>query len=329
MTLRTEATIVSHQRGAAPLVLHKLTDAAQLAQLVALVKDLACDDSPARRFPGPNPVSLDSTHFPALKKEPYYVCEKTDGVRHLLACCTLLRPAAEPLKLVALVDRAMNAYVLPVARVPKAMFQGTLLDGELVWNRALAHWQFLVFDAVTVSGIPVLNCTLRARLEAARRAVAAYRAEPRDPVRLAIKTFVPCSKMADAEAHLKAAETQYETDGIILTPAISPVVYGRHMGMFKVKFNSRHTVDFLVGGDGRQLCVFDAGRHVQVGTLSSTSPPGGVVECALADRHASVWDLVTVRADKTTANDMFTYQRTLLNMREALTFEHVKAAFAA
>lgn len=317
-----------------PLRLHKVTDADTVATLAAVLKDMACDDVKSSRFPGPNPVSLDTTHFDALRREPYYLCEKTDGVRFLLLCCSLpahavtTRSEAPIVNLVVLVDRALSFYLLPIQKMPKAMFQGSLLDGELAWNRTARRWDFLVFDAIIVSGIPVLNGSLVDRIAASHKALSVYAAVPaKDPVRLGIKTFVPCSRFGDVEAHLATASTSYEIDGVILTPAAAPVVYGRHGGMFKLKFGSRHTVDFVVGQDGRSLAVFDAGAHVTVGALRPeiSAPPGAIAECTRCGD--GTWNLMLLRTDKTTANDMFTYQKTLLNMREKLTIDHVRRLF--
>lgn len=300
----------------------------------AALADLACLDGPARaakhaapaKFPGPNPVSLDTSHFKALGAEPYYACEKTDGVRLLLVCC---RHAG--VNLVALVDRSMAWYLFPLQRVPKALYQGTLLDGELAWNRATDSWDYMVFDAVCVSGVPVLNATLPQRLAAVNRALAGkYAPCERDPARLCIKTFVPCSKPDEVKAHLERAKQSYDVDGLILTPARAPVVYGRHNGMFKLKFGSRHTVDFLVAANGRDLQVFDHGQHAVVGRLAGCTQlaPGCIAECAPHPGAADEWDVVHVRTDKATANDMFTYRKTLLNMRENLDWDAVKRAFS-
>lgn len=317
-----------------PLRLHKVTDADAVATLVSVLKELACDEAKARRFPGPNPVSIDSSNMEALRREAYYLCEKTDGVRCLLLCCTLpsrvvdARVDRPTTNLALLVDRALGFHLLPLQKVPKAMFQGSLLDGEIAWNRTARRWDFLVFDAVCVSGIPVLNGTLVDRLKAAHKALSVYAGVPdKDPLFLGIKTFVPCAKFDDVDAHLEAASTSYEIDGVILTPAAAPVVYGRHVGMFKLKFGSRHTVDFLVGRDGRSLAVFDAGAHVTVGALRPeiSAPPGAIAECTRCGD--GTWNLMLLRTDKATANDMFTYQKTLLNMREKLTIDHVRRIF--
>ena len=327
--MQTEPHVVraSPTPASADLVLPRVVGESDVRRVRHAVRDLSCDDAKAPRFPGPNPVSLDTSHFPGLRGKAYYVCEKTDGVRFLMTVATLPTPSG-PLKLVALLDRALTAYVLPLRHVPKALFQGSLFDGELAWNKAESRWDFLVFDTPCVSGIPVLNLPLRARLEAARRGLDAYRPDPSDPVRLRLKTFVPCGRHEAIDRHLALASAAYDVDGVILTPAADAVVYGRHVGMFKLKTGAHHTVDFLVGHDGRQLAVFDAGRHVAVGTARVTCQPGSIVECRAAEGHQGVWDPVGTRTDKTTANDMFTYKKTLLNMREGLTLDHVKRVFA-
>lgn len=317
----------------ATLRLHCLADPGAVRRVV---RDLAADDARAERFPGPNPVSLDSSHFAQLRSQAYYICEKTDGVRHALVCCTLDVPElGRRVNVCALVDRALRAYLLPLQCLPRAAYQGTLLDGEVAWNRARRRWEFIVFDAVCVSGIPVLNATLPRRLDAVHRVLRVYaRATPDpspDPLDLRAKTFVPCTKLDDYEASLDRIRRQYATDGVILTPAVTPVQYGRHHGMFKLKCGEgvHHTVDFLVGADGRTLCVFDSGTHVAVGALRAgdAAPPRSVAECAPVDAAAGTWALLHLRTDKTTANDMFTYQKTLLNARENLGLGHLYDVF--
>jgi len=327
--IQTVPACVAGAEGPSPLTLHRVTDVGYRQILLAVLRDLAMDDGRHPRFPGPNPVSLDSSHLPKLRAEPYYVCEKTDGVRHLLLCCTLETPFRK-LNVCVLVDRALAMYLLPVQHLPRAAYQGTLLDGELAWNKRRARWEYLVFDAVAVSGIPVLNGTLPERMDAVHRMVRVYAAHDAsgDVVDLRPKTFVACCNLREFEDSLPSLEQQYDIDGVILTPATAPVTYGRHYGMFKLKFDARHTVDFLVGPDGRQLGVFDNGAHVTVGSLAPghSAPPGSIAECATAGQQG-VWTLVTLRTDKATANDMFTYQKTLLNMRENLGLADLKQVF--
>lgn len=332
---------IAAQVGQQALTLQKVTDLMYLTKLRGVLRDLSHDEARNHRFPGPNPVSLDSGHFAKLSGEPYYVCEKTDGVRYMMVCCTMEAPedrraTRATVNVCALVDRALNAYLLPIGHLPKAAYQGSLFDGEVAFNKVAGGWEFIIFDAIYVSGVPVLECTLRDRLDAVHRVLRVYStatgAAPRtDPVALRVKNFVAVSKMDDFERMLPGLRESYDIDGVILTPALPAVTYGRHHGMFKLKFDSRHTVDFLVAADGRGLSVFDNGGHAQVGHIAQAgqaAPPGSIAECALEVPGTAQWTVVTLRTDKATANDMYTYQKTMLNMRENLTLEHVKRACA-
>ncbi len=306
------------------LVLHRVIDESFEPRIKGVLRDMANDDAKVPRYPGPNPISLDTSHFPQLRREPYYICEKTDGVRYGLACMTLLNASdTKPTRVCCLFDRSMAVYLLPLRHVPTAMFQGSLLDGELVRNTRTGGWEYLIFDAVVVSGVPVLDSTLNARMEAVHHVMHVYKPDARDPVILKPKTFFPCAQLEAYAAHAKTVP--YEIDGAILTPAIPPVVYGRHFGMFKLKDGSRHTVDFVVGPDGLTLSVFDKNTHVVVGRLEEPAPPGSIAECHLLG--GDTWKVAGIRTDKSTANDMFTYQKTLLNMREGLTLDSIKPLF--
>ena len=308
------------------LVLDRITDAAALEKLLRIMREMSNDDARVPRYPGPNPVSLDRSQFGQLASRPYYLCEKTDGVRYALVCCRLASSRdGRILKVCALVDRALTAYLLPLRHVPRAMFQGSLLDGELAWNKAKGRWEYVVFDALCVSGVPVLDAPLPDRMDAAHRVLRVYKEAAEDVVTLRAKSFFPCTRFDEFERHL--ATVPFAVDGVILTPAADPVKYGRHMGLFKLKHGSQHTVDFLVGQDGASLAVFDAGKHVTVGRLRQRAQPGSIVECTKA--ADDLWDLVGVRVDKTTANDLYTFQKTLVNIREGLTLADVKRVVGA
>lgn len=88
-------------------------------------------------FPGPQPISIERKHFRALKSQPYVVCEKTDGVRHMLVCFE----TSDKKKICALVDRAFHVTFTTLT-VPR----DTVLDGELM------DGVFYVYDAVRVKG---------------------------------------------------------------------------------------------------------------------------------------------------------------------------------
>ena len=93
------------------------------------------------RFPGPQPVSIERRHFPLLKKQPYVICEKTDGVRQLLVSTE---------EGVFLVNRAFKTDPVKV-RIPK----GTILDGELVPSKS-GKMLFMVYLKISLSHYWVL-----------------------------------------------------------------------------------------------------------------------------------------------------------------------------
>jgi ATP-dependent DNA ligase len=140
----------------------------------------ACWKSPdPTRFPGPQPVSIERRHFPLLKKQPYFVCEKTDGVRHLLVSFE---------GGVFLVNRAYKAEKVSI-RVPK----DTLLDGELVTSKT-GRALFMVYDAVRVKGEDLTQRPLTDRLEAARKVVKGIIKTAGAPFEIRVKTTVASGK---------------------------------------------------------------------------------------------------------------------------------------
>jgi len=202
------------------------------------------------------------------------------------------------------------------------MFQGTVLDGEIV--RGSKGWIWLGFDGIIVSGIPVWKAPLSTRVRAVHRALKAYRFDvARDKIEIRFKNYyASCDQYANRR--LSTA-----TDGVVLTPERDPVIVGRHPALFKLKPPGKHTVDFQFLAPN-VLCVYcpKARGSVSVGTLSngSTVRSGSIVE-ALWTGKGTVWDLITERHDKTTSNDVVTYTKTLLNARENLTFDDVRLHF--
>lgn len=305
------------------LVLHRVVG--QDAEgLVAALHDLVGDKGCKPRFPGPNPVSLERRNLAGIDPAKYWVCEKTDGTRFALVFC-----AYRGHRIAALMDRKMAAYLLPIQHVPKALFQGTVLDGEVAYDKSLKQHQFLVFDAVIVSGIPVFHKPFSSRLAAAALALRDYAHSPgSDALHVLIKCFYRLTQLDEfTSTRLNTVRHHYDVDGVVLSPEEGDVVYGRHMKMFKFKpFGGReaHTVDFLVGKGGA-LHVYDTGGggHVQVGKIGNVgASEGDIAECTYVD--GDVWKVKNVRTDKTTANDLFTYQKTLLNIRENLSLDSLK-----
>ena len=315
--------------GGRPFLAHRVLDPAA-GDILAAVRGMTMDTSgtsgtAAFRFPGPLPVSLERADLYKLKEQEYVACEKTDGARFALVCLVY-----GGLKIVVLVGRNGSVALFPLKHVPRAMFQGTVLDGELAIDKSTGAFAFVIFDAVVVSGVSVGHATLCERLRAVKAALTHYRPDPADPAGLVVKSYVSMRVPMLVKSHLDASAQRFDVDGVIFTPMNEPVVYGRHRGLFKLK--TKHTVDFVLDGRGN-LSVYDKHRrdHVVVGALAACTDDRvainrPVVECAHTgggDPSVTTWTLVTAREDKTTANDMETFQRTMLNMRESLSLDDV------
>lgn len=87
-----------------------------------------------RRNPSPNPVSVSRASLRGINPSDYVVAEKTDGVRYALLLCT----DDEGKETAVMIDRACRKFEVAV-RAPRRFFRGTgtLLDGELAWERRL------------------------------------------------------------------------------------------------------------------------------------------------------------------------------------------------
>jgi len=290
-------------------------------EIVERIRQLVGALSPRGKFPGPNPCSLERANLKTLVPGTNWLCEKTDGTRALLACIEF-RGA----KCAFLITRAWGVFSVGLRHVPRALFQGTVLDGELVLSKAKT-WSWLGFDAMLVSGVSVWAMPLGARLDAARRGLAAYAPDASDALHIEFKTY--CRDFGEYRAHLARAERP--TDGTIVTPDAMPICVGRHATLYKLKDGGTHTVDFVFTPPN-VLAVYDSTVRgmVNVATLSDPDPalvPDCIVEASWrgGPDESKNWVLETVRTDKTHSNDRLTFTKTLLNCREKLTLDDLES----
>lgn len=268
-------------------------------------------------FPGPLPVSIDTSFFDTLRQTPakdWWVSPKLDGVRGLLVCTTL----GDGLKAAFLVDRALELWVLDEPmRLPTGWFHNTVFDGEIFEDG------FVIFDALVVSGVAVGHRPFTDRLRAITRAFVDYPPAGNE-FKIEVKEYVTGDtfvKLGSLTTHGDARPA----DGMIIMKNESPVTYGRDFQLFKLK--PHHSVDFLAGSDGVSAQVYSKSRHVTVAKFPTAQKPKSIVEC-LVDATGCIKEVLAVRSDKTHANDMLTYQKTTLNAKENLTPEHVRKVFA-
>ena len=267
-----------------------------------------CEDP--SRFPGPQPVSIERRHFPLLKRQPYLVCEKTDGVRHLLVSTE---------EGVFLVNRAFSIEKINV-RVAK----DTLLDGELVKTRT-GKVLFMVYDAVRVKGESVSSLPLNARLDAARKVTKAIIKTSTAHLELRVKTMMD---LKDFGSFPSLDSFEYETDGLVFTPVNEPIRMGTHETMFKWKPRERITIDFCIQ-NGTELFVQDRGvpyKEAELHLQEQALPDGTIVECGYGPTG---WFVEKVRTDKTHANNRRTYFKTIVNIRENIQVEEFVGLYHA
>lgn len=252
-----------------------------------------------QRFPGPQPVSIERRHFPLLERQPYFVCEKTDGTRNLLVNFE---------GSTHLVNRSFESKLVKV-RIPK----DTILDGELVVCKN-EKCLFMVHDAVVVKGENLVQRPLDYRLEAARKAIKTIIKTAHAEFEIRVKTMWPLESIKNVPT-----EFEYETDGLVFTPVQEPIRTGTHETMFKWKPRERITIDFSIM-DGKKLYVQERGVPYLESELSRPVqiPDGTIVECGYGKLG---WFVEKIRTDKTYANNRRTYFRTIINIRESITLD--------
>lgn len=259
------------------------------------------------RFPGPQPVSIERRHFPLLKNQPYAVCEKTDGVRHLLVSMN---------EGVFLVNRAFKIDTVKI-RIPK----GTILDGELVTLRT-GKIAFMVYDSVIIKNESMINLNLKLRLDKANGIVKGIIKTATAPFEIKVKTMWD---LGDPIPDLNSFD--YETDGIVFTPVNEPIRMGTHETMFKWKPRERITIDFQLK-NGNELFIQDRGIPYKEAELlrKVDIPDNSIVECGYGTTGFYV---VKIRTDKTHANNRRTYFRTICNLREDIQLSEFMGLYQA
>lgn len=270
------------------------------------------------RFPGSLCVSIERKDIPTVKNKPFWVCEKSDGTRFLLVVTKF-----DGLNVAALVGRrADDIYAIKLQKVPRDLYKGTVLDGEMVLDKQTNRQTFLAFDALLVAGRDVRDRPFSERYLDMCAAMMHYEPHERDSIAFKVKTFFPVPRLNECmDSRRDAVRSRFGWDGLIFTPENHPVVAGRNFHMFKWKPVDLITIDFCVNQDGRTLLVNDQTGLVPVGTLDEPAEPGSVVECTLTNAHEAMWHVYRVRSDKSYPNDMLTFTRTLANIQEAIVLE--------
>ena len=300
-----------------------------------LIKDVSLPpDVPQKfEFPGPQPVSIDVTsHFHVIQNNEYAVAPKTDGVRALVSFFDIAVNGKQ-VHIACAMDRSLkDAYGVKINKIPRVLFQGTVLDGEMVRtndNQAV----FLIFDAYIVAGFPQYHKPFYDRLESIATALRmSYAYTPGDTMAIEIKPWIPLDMAPNTRSEFPV-DKRFPSDGFVFMPCRDPIIIGHHNTFFKLKNKEHHTVDFLFKDGSLMAFNSESRRHIKAGTLvvgpKQVHPPNNsIVECTLHTYATTpskrTWNLVCTRPDKTRCNTVFVMDKTLLNIQENLGYDHIR-----
>lgn len=224
-----------------------------------------------RKFPAPNPVSLNRSDLNVLSSDDFVVAHKSNGVRYILLLGTYTS-GPHPREFSVMIDRSRTVYQVQVV-AERAYFQGTVFDGELMWEMHAGLIQprhvFDVFDVVSVAGKSVADRTLLERYQITNTLLGIFdkdivndpRAWHRTATDMANQHKIVslgnahcmrfrakgCMPLHEINVLIREQKSlPYSTDGFIFTPIKDPVRTGTHNRMFKWKKD--HTGDWLLHG---------------------------------------------------------------------------------
>lgn len=209
-------------------------------------------------FWGTMPISFSRKHMEQVTKEDYFISEKTDGVRYLLAISKSFG--------VVFVNRSGHYFdVVGFSTLQGFVqeFHDTILDGELVRHQKTQSPYFLLFDCVKVRGSSVAHETLSRRLKAIGQFIGQFRQQFANtqyhPFGILGKTVMPKSKLSSIAAQIATdsegrriytegdgSKRCHLTDGLIMAPGNVPYTFGTCHTMFKWKYVDLQSIDFLL-----------------------------------------------------------------------------------
>ena len=240
---------------------------------------------------------------------------KADGTRAFLLFSFLTE---EDYDYVALVDRTGACEVVQVS-VPSDYSEyhcGTLLDGELV-TLPDGTREYLVFDAVTVSGYPMKE---KSHSERHAEVIRIVNTISSPLLRIRVKPWfevgeVGYKKVCDSIA-------PHKSDGLIFVPEKGmPLMIGRQSDHFKWKCAQDHTIDFLLHNETLWLETrgvrVNAHTHLNIMGLHNPNNHTGVIECSMMQTDVGwIATVVRPRPDKLHPNDSRVAEYTLRNILE-------------
>jgi mRNA guanylyltransferase len=308
-----------------------VTDESKCAQLRQTIRQIfKVSDNNDDEFPGSMPVTFSRRYFPIVQTKPYFVSEKTDGIRYLMLIVS---------DGIYFIDRKyqIRSVRFDLLNELYGTKGPTLLDGEMVRHAQTQRPIFMVFDVIMINNQYVADKNLSSRLQIiGTDVIAPYRQITKNqfpsshPFGLIGKTFFPKDQIKKLFAHIRKDERTgqrfyvddircHRTDGIIFTPDESYHVKTT-FNLFKWKYVEKLSVDFKLTrvnnsnefilsaqADGREVACksvtfLDNDRTQLLNDMSNhTNLKSYIIECSY-DPWIGYWRYQGIRTDKNKPN---------------------------
>ena len=178
-----------------------------------------------------NPTSLLKENISMLQNQPYFVGEKTDGIRMFLLIGFVEKTEEE---YSVLIDRAYRMYRVAL-ECPADFYCGTLLDGEYIQETN----RYVLFDTVASSGYQYFKQSHSRRIKQVEEVASSIKMLSPE-VSLSVKQW-HCFHEPETWRYLKSVS---QCDGLIFSPETFALKVGQHPYVFKWKGD--HTLDFVL-----------------------------------------------------------------------------------
>lgn len=289
-------------------------------------------------FPGPQPVSLERRDIFKLKKFPYVVTVKSDGMRFMMYCTIF-----DDKKMCYMIDRAFRFYEIE-QDFDDDIYQNTLFDGELVKisDGDKYKWTYIIHDCVCSNNVLCSHKDFFTRYDNVRDVLTKQWKEGKDCIPLKPKQFVLLEEFINLVNDVRNEKVGHPTDGYIFTPISIPIGTGAQYSLFKWKPTELHTFDFkinknenvytaMVNKKGSLTPFASVSEDTEIGKTFSSQlmkiddPPysnGAIVECKFDTEKKCFYPLF-IRTDKVHPNGIHTVEKTLINIEENITLEEL------
>jgi hypothetical protein len=283
-------------------------------------------------FPAPQPVSIEKKDFLKLKQYKYYTGLKLDGVRFLMY---FIKDKNNKNQCI-IINRALNFYNI-IINAEDTLYNGTLLDGEIIYDTETKQWDFVVHDALIICGNKINKLSHSVRLNDTKLCVESFiNYNNTSTLNIKIKKFYPFEEFAGFIENVYNKSNN--NDGIIFMPENLPVISGTQYSMLKWKPENKHTFDFFLKevDIGLEAYVFHMGNLNIFANIHAKTEQGKEFiekskqldnyknECiveSIFDKDKNNFTPILVRTDKTHPNSLRTIERTLFNISENIKIE--------